>query len=297
MKVLVTGASGFIGREAVAALTSAGAEVIACGRSLQGAPASPNTIPVSIDLLNDDAVRTMIAQHRPDRLLHLAWYVEPGKFWSSPANMDWMAASARLLRYFFDAGGQGAVLAGTCAEYAWTGSSLLGDDTHIAPATFYGTVKDSLRRTALGLGDIHNLPVSWGRIFWLYGPGEARGRLVSDVCVALAKGQRVEVGEGLQERDFLHVRDAGAIFAAALKNDIRGVFNIGSGQAVAVKTLVAKLGDISQRPDLIAWGARPTPANEPHRLYADTRRLSEVGHIPKIGLDEGLEETFRFWNR
>lgn len=291
----MTGASGFVGRRTVPLLLAAGHEVVSISRAPSDHPAHTRLTHVVADLLEHGATRRLIADHRPTHLLHFAWYVEPGKFWSALENIDWAAASLTLLRAFLEGGGQGAVLAGTCAEYDWSlGGGTLLETSPVAPATFYGQIKDALRRAAVAMGDRYGAPVGWGRLFWLYGPGEARGRLVSDVAYALAHGKAVETGEGLQKRDFIHVNDAATAFVAALEAGLSGPFNVGSGDAVPVRDLVRILGDVSGRPDLIRWGARPAPVNEPAMLEADITRLRlESGFTPAIGLAEGLSETYR----
>lgn len=299
MKVLVTGASGFVGRRAVPLLLAAGHEVVSVGRGRSDQPAHARLTHVAADLLDGEAARRLIADHRPTHLLHFAWYVEPGKFWSAPENIDWAAASMTLLHAFLEGGGRGAILAGTCAEYDWSlGGGRLTEASPVAPATFYGQIKDALRHAAVAMGHRYGAPVGWGRLFWLYGSGEARGRLVSDVACALAHGEVVETGEGLQKRDFIHVDDAATAFVAALEAGLSGPFNVGSGEAVPVRDLVRILADVSGRPDLIRWGARPASVNEPAVLEADITRLRlEAGFTPTIALAEGLCETYRNWSR
>ncbi len=100
MRVAVTGGGGFIGREAVAALQARGAEVHLLGR----APATLGVTPHVIDLLAEDPA-PLLRAIAPTHLLHLAWYAEPGKFWQAPENLDWVAASLRLVQGFAAAGG------------------------------------------------------------------------------------------------------------------------------------------------------------------------------------------------
>lgn len=111
-RVLVTGATGFVGRHAVPALLARGFEVHGVGRGV-----GPNQH--AADLLAAEDRRALIARVRPSHLLHLAWDAEPGRYWTSEANLDWVAASLDLARLFAAAGGRRFVGIGTCAEYAW----------------------------------------------------------------------------------------------------------------------------------------------------------------------------------
>jgi nucleoside-diphosphate-sugar epimerase len=248
----------------------------------------------TVDLLDSQATVDLVERVRPTHLLHLAWYVTPGKFWNAPENLDWAAASLTLLRAFLSVGGQRAVMAGTCAEYDWAGASRLTESGPIKPGNLYGAAKDAVRRCACAAADHLGGSVAWGRVFWLYGPGEAQGRLVSDVASALIAGRVAKVGDGRRELDFLHVDDVAGAFVAALGGDWRGPFNVGSGRPISVRQLVDMVGVASGRPDLVEFGTRPASAGEPPRLYADTSILHEhFGFTPKITLEDGIAEMLR----
>jgi nucleoside-diphosphate-sugar epimerase len=132
--VLVTGATGFVGRQALAPLAARGYEVHAVGRR-------------EVDLLDPDATTRLVEELRPTHLLHFAWYAEPGAFWQSPENERWLAAGVHLLEAFAASGGTRAAVAGTCAEYDWSGSGILSEQsTPLAPRTAYGEAKNALRR-------------------------------------------------------------------------------------------------------------------------------------------------------
>ena len=295
MRVLVTGASGFIGARVIARLVQDGGfEIIACSRR-PGAPAAGVTYEPA-DLLVPGEASALVGRTRPSHLLHLAWNATPGKFWTSVDNLDWAAASLSLMRAFIEAGGHRMVMAGTGAEYDWTGDGHLFEDSAIGPVTLYGSAKDAVRRAVCAAGEQFNVSVGWGRVFWLYGPGEARGRLVSDVARALAEGHPVNVGEGWQRRDFSHVDDVAAAFVSALKSGWHGPFNIGSGIDVAVREVVGQLADAAGRPDLVYWGSKPTLANEPPLLVADIGVLRrQIGFNPSVPLRKGLKDSYCWW--
>lgn len=246
-----------------------------------------------LDLLDVAATTRFVQQLRPTHLLHLAWYAEPGAFWESPENERWLTASTSLLEAFRAAGGSRAVIAGTCAEYDWSGDGLLSElRTPLAPRTAYGKAKDALRSAAAEL----DLAVAWGRIFFLYGPHEDDRRLVASVTRALLAGTPARTTHGRQVRDFLHVADAGDAFAALLDSSVEGAVNIGSGEGVAVAEVVQRLAELAGRPDLLELGALESAAGEPPLLVADVARLrDEVGWSPSRSLDEGLRDTVEWW--
>ncbi|MES2712597.1 MAG: NAD(P)-dependent oxidoreductase, partial [Pseudomonadota bacterium] len=133
---------------------------------------------------------------------------------------------------------------------------------------------------------------AWGRIFFLYGPGEKPGRLVSDTIARLSRGEPVETTAGTQRRDFLHVADVAGALAALVDSDVVGPVNIASGEDRPLVDFLGEIGRQLGRPELLRFGARPMPANEPARLAACTRRLrEEVGFTPRFTMEAGIADT------
>ena len=293
-RVLVTGASGFVGRHSLGFLIERGYEVHAAARGAVPAPAAVRWH--ACDLLDDRAARDLCAAVRPSHLLHFAWYAVPGRFWSAPENLDWAAASLRLVRAFAANGGRRVVGAGSCAEYDWAHALLSPTSTPLAPRTLYGAAKNAVRACLAQAAGELGLDWAWGRLFFLYGPHEAAGRLISDVIAGLIAGRRVAVSAGLQERDFLHVEDAARAFVDLLDSAVVGPLNIASGEGVAVRDLVARIGALTGRGDLIDFGGRSTPPDAPPRLAADVGALMrDVGFAPRFDLAAGLAQTVAWW--
>lgn len=134
-----------------------------------------------------------------------------------------------------------------------------------------------------------------GRVFFLYGPHEKPGRLVSEVAAGLLAGRPVPCTDGAQRRDFLHVADVASAFVALLDSAVEGPVNIGSGEAVSVRSVVAELAPLAGRPDLPRLGALPSRPDDPPLIVADIARLrDEVGWRPRVSLLEGLADTLAF---
>jgi nucleoside-diphosphate-sugar epimerase len=298
-RVLLTGASGFIGRHCLAPLHRAGYEVHAVARQpLPADPACPATWHQA-DLLDPAGPGRLVAAIAPSHLLHLAWIATPGEFWTAPQNLDWVEASVRLLREFARQGGRRVVMAGTCAELDWANlPPACGDETPCRPATLYGACKNALRQILHAHARQAGLSAAWGRVFFLYGPHEHPRRLVPAVIASLLRGQPVPCTHGRQKRDFLHVQDGADAFTALLDSDVQGDLDLGTGEGRAVKEVVTCLAEALQGTDLIRWGAVPLPAHEPPLIQADERRLlREVGFTPRWKLAQGLVETIAWWRK
>ncbi len=294
-RVLVTGASGFIGYQCLGPLLARGYEVHAL-RSRSNPVAYPGVQWHAADLFDAAALNAVLGKINATHLLHLAWYVAPGSYVNHVDNLAWVQRSADLIRAFKEHGGQRAVLAGTCYEYDWRFGYCSEDVTPIAPDTFYGTCKHALHDLTRGFGAISGLSVAWGRIFFLYGPREHPQRLVSSVIRSLLLGQPAPCSHGLQVRDYMSVEDLGDAFGALVDSDVTGACNVASGQATTLKAIITRIGELLRRPDLIKLGAYRARANDVPLVVADTRKLNaQVGWQPKLDLDDGLQRAIAWW--
>ena len=295
-RILVTGAAGFIGRNALAPLVAAGFEVHGCARG--DAPYIDGVAWHRADLMDAAARAALIETVRPDTVLHCAWETEHGRFWNAPTNLDWVAASVDLMRRAADCGLSRFVGVGTCFEYSpQTAANCDETATPIAPQTLYGTAKDACRRLVEGYARSTGLSWAWGRAFLLYGPGETETRLVPQVARRLLAGEPAPIGPGHRPRDFMDARDAGAALAALALSPVEGPVNIATGHAATVAEVATTLGRLAGRPDLVRVGALPD-RDEPERIVADVRRLTEeVGFRAIRPLEQGLAEALDWWRR
>jgi nucleoside-diphosphate-sugar epimerase len=293
-RVLVTGASGLIGRHALAALRDRGYEVVAVSRT--GGPRDDGVRWERADLLDARDRDRVIAAAGATRLLHLAWVTEPGAYRTSPDNERWVAASLDLLGRFAAADGRRAVVAGSCAEYDWSQPRLSESQTPLRPATAYGRAKHELHESAAELAREYGLTLGWARLFFLYGPGEHPDRLVASVTRALLASEPIATTDGLQRRDFLFAPDASDALAALLDSGAEGAVNVASGESVSVREIMESIGSVTGRPELIRFGAIARDPSDPPELVADVGRLRrEVAWRPRVPLPDGIEATVRWW--
>jgi nucleoside-diphosphate-sugar epimerase len=291
VKVLLTGATGFIGARVAHALVEAGAEVLAVvlPGDTHRLSALPGVSFVEGDLLRpggmDQAVRA-----GADTCVHAAWYAEPGKYLSAPVNVDLAQASTHFAAALAKAGCRRFVGVGTCFEYD-TDVGYLAETTPLAPRHLYSAAKVAtftmIRQIVAGTP----MSFAWARVFYLYGPGEHPKRLVPAVMDALLRGDEARVTPGGQIRDFLHVDDVASALRAVASSDVQGPVNIGSGEPVTVAAIVEKIGAILGRTDLIRLGAQEYSPGDPMFVCANNALLKSLGWTRRYSLDEGLNRT------
>ena len=294
-RVLVTGGSGFVGKHVLPLLVQNGYEVHATAFenrriTLAGVIWHP------VDLLNQEDTGRLLSEIQPSHLLHLAWYVEHGKFWMSLENFKWVEASLSLMRAFTDNGGKRAVFAGTCAEYDWSFKLLSEKTTPCVSKTPYSVCKNALHSMLDSFSNISGISFSWGRLFFLFGPHEHHARLVPSAIKSLLRDENFECSEGRQVRDFLFIEDAARAFVSLLDSVVTGAVNIGSGKGISVRDLVGAISKKTGNDNRVQYGARPTNSSEPPELVADITRLTdEAGWQPQYSLDQSLDLTIQWW--
>lgn len=299
IRVLVTGGTGFVGRPTVEALIGRGFEVHVATRAGDPSSVPDQAIAHRANLLEADAARTIIAAVAPHTVLHLAWSVTPGRFWTDPSNLDWIAASLRLARAAAEGGALRFIGVGTCFEYDWPADSpCVEGETPICTHTLYDAAKASLAASLRPYFAGAGVGFAWARLFYLYGPGENARRFAPSLARSLVRGEPALCTRGLPVRDFLDVRDAGAALAALAASDYRGDVNVGSGASIRLADVAARLATLAGRRDLLQLGALPDRPEEPPFVVADTRILRKtIGFAPRFDLDAGLRAALEYWAR
>jgi nucleoside-diphosphate-sugar epimerase len=296
-RVLLTGASGFVGRHCLPALVAQGYEV----HGVSSRTRAPTMTPPEVrwhraDLLDESQIRALLTKVQPTHLLHCSWYAVPGKYWTASENFRWVRAGLHLLEAFADQGGQRVVGVGSCAEYDWRDGHCSELATPLNPATTYGVCKHAFQLLLTAFSKHAKLSAAWGRLFFLYGPHEPRERLVASAIRSILREEPARCSHGQQIRDFLYVQDAADALVALLDSNVLGPVNIASGVPVAVLEVVREIADQLERPSLVEPGALATPENEPPVLVADVARLrDEVGWSSRYDLRRGLAETIKWW--
>ena len=300
MRVLLTGAGGFVGSHVAAELLARGHEVRAVRRpggvSEAFAGIAHRVETVELDLFGADAARLAQLTRGVDLCIHPAWYAVPGKYLAAPENVECVSGSLRLLRALAESGGRRAVFVGSCFEYEF-GPEPLREEGPVKPQSLYASAKLATRLMGEQLARNLGIEFVWARLFYLFGPFEDRRRLVPYVIDTLLRGEPVDVTQGTQVRDFLHVADVASALAALASSEATGVVNVGSARPVTVRQIVSTLDSLIGRPGLVRYGARPDNPTDPPCVCADNRKLvAATGWSPAHDLESGLRQTID-WSR
>jgi UDP-glucose 4-epimerase len=297
-RLLVTGASGFVGAAVTRLAVARGLDVVAAvgpqSKLDRLAPVAREITTVRADITDADALSAAVAAARPDACVHLA---AAGAVVRED-DLDLLLATnalapARLALALANAGCARLVTAGSSSEYGTVGGPM-DEAAACDPDDPYGVTKLAGGLLARAVARRHGLQSAHLRLFSVYGPGEDARRLVPSVVRALLERRPVELTPGEQVRDFVYVDDvAEALLDAALRPGIDGVTaNVGTGVQTTVRELCLKVADLTGGHELLRFGALPYRDGERFAWRAATEHAADaLSWRARTSLEEGLRRT------
>jgi len=304
MRVLVTGATGFIGSHLTRTLVRHGYEVYALVRRGSDLWRIADVVPaihvVRGDLESTDELVPFFEEARPRGCFHVGWYPAlPGMYLMARENLQMLEGSLRLARHLVDAGCEVIVGVGTCIEYD-TAAGHLSESTPVKPESPYAATKLALGVALTQWATVAGIRVVWARLFQEFGPFEDAGRLVPLVIRSLFADTPFRPRGGNLVRDYLPVEDVAEALRLLMESDVRGPVNVGSGMPISVLELAQQIGRLMGRDHLIeseGQGASGSAAG-PAVLCADSRYLqAHTPWRPPVSLDAGLARTIDWWEK
>jgi nucleoside-diphosphate-sugar epimerase len=278
--VVVTGASGFVGRRLVALLEDRGDPVVA----------------VSHRWADREQLTAVLGGGPIAWCAHLGWYARPDDYLTNvPANLDALARSLELVDLLGERGCPRVVVAGSAAEYGLI-EGPLHEGAPVDPYSVYGAAKASLRLLLRSGLRPAGMALCWARLFNITGPGEHPDRFLPSVARGLVAGHRVAVSVGTQRRDFLDVEDAARALLLLGDAGVVGDVNVCSGEGLPLRTLLSAIGDRLGRRELLDFGARPASAHELRDVVGVNHRLLEAtGWSAQFDRDGIAERVVDYW--
>jgi len=288
MRVLLTGATGFVGQYVARKLMADGVDIVTLGREKRNF----SNQHIQTDLLAISNHSAIVNEAAATHLIHLAWYTEHGKYWSSSLNLDWVKATEALVKAFCISGGKHITIAGTCAEYDWNHGYCSEDLTPTIPKSIYGIAKDATRQICQTTCSEFGVPLAWGRVFFPYGKGEPESRLLPSLAAVFQNKKNSFGVNGHCYRDFLHVTDVASAFVALSSRQATGCINISSGEPVRICDVVSLLAQMMSADPSIVLQLPSARLDGHNMLVGSNERLLNLGWSKFVSLTEGLKDFY-----
>lgn len=293
-RILVTGAGGFVGAAIVRAAVAAGHEVVAAARTdiSRLATIGDRIVLKRIDLANQEEVSALLASVRPEVVIHSAWEGVGGSLRSGDIQFDNIRTSVTLVDAAIASGARKFVGIGSQAEYGRYDRRIIESDLP-QPTMLYGAAKLAAYHLAAQRCRDAGLSFAWLRLFSVYGPGDNSNWLIPSSAALLLRGTAPLCTAGTQKWDYLYIDDvASGVLAVAVTDEASGVFNLSSGDPVAVRTIIEMLRDLAAPGLDLVFGAIPFGPDQIMHLEGDSRRLRQAtGWYPQTALPDGLRHV------
>lgn len=235
MRVLITGATGFVGRHVVKALQNHGHKLALFVRNVDGALNLKNldTVIIQGDLGDLDAAKNSLRKFEPEVCIHLAWGGIPDfSAKKSKSNLD---NSINFLNFIVkETDCRKVVISGSCFEYGKTKGACKESD-NVQTTSFFAWAKQSIYNYASLLCEQSAIDLIWFRIFYVYGPGQRAGSLIPAIIYKFSKAECPDIMSPHNKNDFVYIDDVAKAFQIAATNKIpSGIYNLGSGISISV---------------------------------------------------------------
>ena len=300
MKLLVTGASGFVGAKVAGLALAAGHEVAAVtrpsGHARRLAPLAGRYLPLAVDLRERRSLFAAVASFRPDAIIHVAWagVANSARHDTSQFSENIDAACALV-----EAGAASGCTAfiGTGSQGEYGAGSTMHEDALPEPTTMYGAAKVAALYLTRQLAAQSGMRHAWLRLFSTYGPDDNPGWLIPSLISQMLDGQRPQATLGTQTWDWLHVDDvARGLIAAAVTPTAAGIFNHGSGETIEVRRAVEMIRDAAAPEMELVFGEIPFRTDQVMHMEADITRLkATTGWAPQVAFADGIAETVAWY--
>ncbi len=301
MRIFLTGASGFVGSFVLRHLLHSDIhEVAILTHRPEKAWRIKNLFPdvhlIEADLSNLNPIEAALQDFQPQAFVHLAWQGVAGSERNNPAQWRNLPATLELVEMASRVGAKHWIGLGSQAEYGPCQNKV--DETALTkPTTLYGTAKLSSCLLSEKLCQELNIRHAWLRLFSAYGPTDNPDWLIPYLIRTLLAKQRPSLTAAEQLWDYIYVEDvASAITAILENNDASGVFNLGSGSALSLRTIIEKIRDFIDPELALGFGEAAYRPDQVMHLEADISRLTVMtGWRPVIHIDTGLKQTIAWY--
>ena len=235
------------------------------------------------DFLDENAIKKIIEDFKPDKVFLCAWETTHGSYWQDNANIKWADATVSFAEQVSKNAGVFLTFAGTCAEYKWTGEKIIEGVTAEDPHTLYGQQKLRVTRHLLNMRKQGKLDANCSRLFFPYSPQENKNRVTSLVIQAMLEDQPIHLRNGDIYRDICHTSHIAAAMCEMNLTDAGGLYNMSANKPLHLGKFLKKIGNMMGKDHLISWdnwSHNDNSEGEPQYLYGSNDKISNYLNVP-----------------
>lgn len=295
MKVLITGANGFIGSNLVRACLNKKYKVFAISRSTTNSSSLKHK---QCDIEDIDTLTKDVLTFNPDVVIHCAWGGGNSyKDVNDKKQFDNITNSLKLLNTISNLKKTHFICIGSAAEYG-NYKSLINENFVELPTNFYGISKFSFKMLSNSFCKDHNILWSWVRPFYTYGPQDVITRLIPKTIISCLKDEKIELNSCNSIIDYLYIEDFIEGIMHIFENQLLGVYNICSGNQYKIKTIVNQIQKLCKGNSQIIFNKSLNREKNSNYICGDNRKLiKNTNNIwtPKVCLNEGLIKTIKYY--
>ena len=278
MKVLVTGANGYIGRHIVTSLLNVGVDVIAC--DINTSDVDERAIKMDINLFELSNGNVYEALGSPDVCLHMAW--RNGFVHNAPTHMMDLSAHYSFLTRMIDGGLKHLAVMGTMHEVGyWEGA--IDENTPCNPVSMYGIAKDALRRSTIQYCKEKSVLLQWLRCFYILGDDKKNNSIFCKILNAAEEGKtKFPFTTGKNKYDFIKVSDLATLISATItQTEVQGIINCCTGTPISLAEQVEAFIKEHNLNIELEYGAFPDRPYDSPCIYGDATRIQQIMNAHK----------------
>ena len=278
MKVLVTGAAGYMGKHVVKELLNRGYKVYAVDLNHKEIDSRAEILDVDIFRGNLNIYDEL---QKPDLCIHLAW--QDGFIHNSPKHMENLSGHFKFLRDMIEGGCKKIAVMGTMHEVGfWEGK--IDESTPCNPLSQYGIAKNALRQSLLLLAKNTDTKIYWLRAYYILGDDRRNSSIFTKLLQAEEDGKKeFPFTTGESKYDFIDIKElARQIVSASTQDEVSGIINVCSGKPVALKNKVEEFIQEKGLKIRLKYGAFPERPYDSKIVYGDNKKIEYIMEKEKI---------------